>query len=853
LENQEALLRKITSGELKPLYLEAANPAIKTAMQTRKYRVTVQSLAPENLHARAELQLGMAPRLLSEADLVKWEGENWGDKPLFSPNRLVQRLDAAIDGLSNLPDQFDYLKDRYLALGKVARVDEIIKEIRSVLDTKPQAEKAAIYTYLTTRGAPLSMIGDPEARAMAKRMKDTINYVGDALVARGLLDPRARAHYKDQYLPRLYLRHLMDDQTWKMFGAGKKPSDMGYLKERKDIAPEVRELILGEIKDPAFLAGNAIGRAMRDVALLDWMGRISQHNDWVYPGAFVNFRGQKVTSYWLKAEADRIEKQIPHYEPGAQQRAQQLVAAMRQAASTANLDHLDHTLFKQIPDTMRYGMLRGMWVRKEIYNDIMGASQIVNADPTWFEQLFGFGGFGTKTTQMWKFLKVAANPPGQIRNFVSNMVMLQLSGVGLHKLPFRLIQAAKEITSDGPHWKIAKKYGVTESTFTAQELYRVRQDLITLENQLSKTNPLTFLQLAAGHFMNKISDLYQFSEALGKTIKIIDEMEKGKTEAEAAIEAQKWLFDYSLVPQGVRLARNAPVGTPFITYTIKVLPRLLEVATTAPWRFLPWLGLIYGMQSYVASLFGVDDDDLKKLKKSLPKWLQDRGHTVFMPFKDSDGRVQVADIGYFFPWTFYTQAAKNLVEEGPVKVIKDDIMGQFSAPLIGAAQALATNYDTFTKKPIYNESDPTSYKAAAIANFAYDLMVPPFISSHGVVSPMGLLDKKYGGKLVQAMTGTTNKFGDPKATEAQAIASLFGLNFYGMDPEHSRITNIQVMLGKVKDAETSLKQRLMDRGLTDEQRAKVMADYRERMLELGEEAKKYAEESEVPEQLKVTR
>jgi hypothetical protein len=32
-----------------------------------------------------------------------------------------------------------------------------------------------------------------------------------------------------------------------------------------------------------------------------------------------------------------------------------------------------------------------------------------------------------------------------------------------------------------------------------------------------------------------------------------------------------------------------------------------------------------------------------------------------------------------------------------------------------------------------------------------------------------------------------------------------------------------------------------------------MADYREKMLELGEEARKYAEESEVPEQLKVTR
>ncbi len=54
--------------------------------------------------------------------------------PLFSPlrkganaiNSTLTRIDAAVDGLSNLPDQFDYLSDRYLALGKIARVDEII-------------------------------------------------------------------------------------------------------------------------------------------------------------------------------------------------------------------------------------------------------------------------------------------------------------------------------------------------------------------------------------------------------------------------------------------------------------------------------------------------------------------------------------------------------------------------------------------------------------------------------------------------------------------------------------------------------------------------------------------------------
>lgn len=815
--------------------------------------------------AKARVEKGLSDKTVrSYGDLVNFiDTLHKGaveDKPMFSLRRridqVITNVDHAVDGLSNMPDQFNYLKDRYLALGRIARVDEIVNEIRQAFTKTDPVNKKAVYDYLTTKGATTAGIPDPTIRAMAGRIKKAIEYTGDALVARGLLDQQARDHYRDQYLPRMYLRHMLNDQDFKVIGMGKKPSDMGYLKHRKDIPDEIREVVLGEIKDPAFLSANAIGRAMRDVALLDWMGQISQNNDWVFPEVFATYQGKKVTAYWLRAEADRIELQIPHYtDPAAVQKAKQRIDDMRQLANQTlgAMKAIDHKVFKQIPDTRRYGLLRGMWIRKEIFDDIMGASQIVNADPTWFEDWFGFGGKGTQLTQWWKFTKVALNPPGQIRNFISNMVMLQLSGVGLHRLPIRLIQAARDISNNGKYWQVAKKYGVTESTFTAQEMYRIKRDLIQLEAQQGKLSGLRWLMAAGAKFLDGVSNLYQFSEALGKTIKIIDEMEKGRSEAEAAIEAQKWLFDYSLVPQSVRIARNAPVGMPFLTYQVKVLPRLMEVAAKYPWRFLPWAGLLYGMQAAVAAAFGVDDDDLEKLKQSLPKWLQDRGHTVVLPWKDQDGRVQVADVGYFFPWTWYSTMAKHAADGKVKDVLAGDIGGMFSAPVIGAGAALISNYDNFTKRPIYNEHDPLAYQAAAIANYSYDLMAPPFLSSHGVVSPMGLFDKQYGGKLTNALSGTTNKFGDPKATEAQAISALFGANFYGMDPEHSRITNLQVMNGKVLDAERQLKMRLRDQGLTPEQRQRYITDYQERIKELSEEMMEYAQASEVPPQLRTTR
>ncbi len=773
-------------------------------------------------------------------------------KALDARDNALRRLDAAVDGLANLPDQFDYLTDRYRALGRIARVDEITSEIRKAFDGAGAADKQAVYDYLTNAGANANQIGPKDLRDMALRLKRTINYVGDQLVARGLLDPAVRAKFKDQYLPRMYLKHLMSNQDWKILGAGKKPSDMGYLKERKNIPEEVRELILGEVKDPAFLGANAIGRSMRDIAILDWLGKISQNGNWVFPGVMLDFKGQQVSAYYLKAEADRIEGQIPHYTPANQAKAKKLVQDMRDAArqALANLD-VDHTLYKQIPDTHRYGMLRGLYVRKEIHSDIMGMSAAVNPDPTWFEKVFGMGHIGTKLTQYWKFTKVALNPPGQVRNFVSNMVMLQLSGVPLHKLPLRFAEAVRDIKANGPYWKVAKKYGVTESTFNAQELFRIKDDLLSLE-AAGSMNPISWIKLTAAKVFEKVSDAYQFTEALGKTMKIIDVMKAGGTEAEAAIEAQKWLFDYSLVPQWARIARNSPVGMPFISYQIKVLPRLVEVATTAPWRLLPWVGLLYGMAYYAAASFGVDKDDLDKLKKALPEWLQDKGFAAFLPMKDGNGRVQVLDMSYFFPWTFYTDLSKHAMEGKGGKVLQD-LAGMFSSPVIGSSANLVANYDSFTKKPIYNPADPPSYQAAAITNYLYDLMAPPVISSHGVLSPMGLVDKQYGGKLVQGLTGTTNKFGDPRATTEQALWSVLGVNFYGMDPEHTRATNLLTMSRKVQDAEARLKQKLYDRSLTEEQRTKAVGDYKERMLELGQEAKKYAEESQVPEKLKTRR
>ena len=759
----------------------------------------------------------------------------------------LKRADGVINGLGELPDTEQYLGQRYLALGKIAAVDKVAGDIRAAFRKADPDDKKAIYTYLTTADASPDPIADPASRTMAAKVKRYIGTVGDQLVARGLISEESRETYRDAYLPRLYLAHLLSDGDWRAIGTGKKVSDMGYLKARKDIPQEIRDVILGEVKDPAFLAATAIAKPMRDMALLDWLAQISEHKEWVQANSLTEWQGKRVSVFWLKAEADALRTRAVHYPEATNRDKAMAIANAMDATAVKALEGADfnRTDYKQIPNAPKYGRLRGIYVRTEIYNDLMGAQDFMPTDPGFAQKILGYGGIGTKVTQLWKMSKVSLNIPGQVRNAISNGVMLQLSGVPFHSLPLLMARAIRQVRNGGKHWAVAKKYGVTESTFQAQEMFRARRDLLDLERDLKGLTPLIALKTVGAVIADAAGDTYQFTEALFKTVKIMDAMERqGMDEEAAAIEAQKWLFDYSLIDKNVRYLRNAPVGMPFLTYTTKVLPRLAEVALLHPQRFLPWVALMYGMQAWAQAMFGGDDDEWDELKKALPKWMQEKGHVAFLPWRDDAGRLQAVDMSYFFPWSQWAEFGRSLTE-GDLKGA-GRAMGLFGGPVTSVITAWATGEDSFTGRQIINEGDPTSYQAASLLAYTWDLMMPPMMGSSGVVSPMWLLDPQYGGKLAQASTGATNRMGDQKATYGQAASRIAGFNAYGIDPEVTRTSNLIGMKADIAKARAALRSKLGNQGLTPTQQKKLIEDYTAEMAKRAKEMQKYAEESTVP-------
>jgi hypothetical protein len=701
----------------------------------------------------------------------------------------------------------------------------------------------AIYDFWTSPTMTVRQAGirDVNAERTALEVKQKIVDIGRELVERDLLDHKTFMENLGSYVPRVYLKHILGDQGFKVMGTGRKASVMAYLKQRKDIPEEVRRILLGEIKDPAYLAAKAISVPLRDMAILDWLGDISKHNEWVLQASLVdwqfpaNGKIKKVTPYWLLSEAKRLRDQI-HHMPEEDRAEAKALADRMQSEGEAAIGETEGTVpddFKQIPDSARYGALRGMYVRKEIHQDLIGTTAIFAGDASIAEKILGQGGALTKYTQYWKWAKVAANPPAQARNFVSNLVLLHISGVPFHKVPTRIVEAIKQIKNNGEAWQVAKQYGIRKASFSNEEMARIERELIDLEaKRAGKGIGWPQMKNLAMKLVNKTGDWYQFMEAVGKTAKIIDEMERGASAEEAAMAAHSSLFDYSLVNPSVRYLRNAPIGVPFLTFLYKSVPMMVGNFAKHPTRMIPYLALTYGLTQLVSSMTGMDDDDLAALKKALPVWLQERNHTYFLPYKDDRGRWQAVDLGYFFPWTAIGEMAQNAGHGEFGKLLSTS--GVLGGPVPSMISAIQTNTDPFTKKQIIDKTSTPAQQAGQLMGYLYQLNMPTWLTNQGVA-----------GKVKQAMGAEVDKFGDPKATWAQAGLRMAGVNLYAVEPTRSRARNISTMEGELTSLKREQSMELKNPKLSPDDRAEIIKEYGKLMDKKKSEIAKYKEESQL--------
>lgn len=1101
---------------------------------------------------------------------------------------VIDAIDRALEPIGGLPDRIPYLKERYSTQGMISYALDVGRLFYDAFRKASAADQRAVFFYLISRDGRPDTIRAPGVRDMAVKAKRMIMQVGEALVEAGMLREETVAARQGKYLPQLYLRSLLSEADYAALGTGKKPSAMGYLKQRKiewkvDEAGELtlisretgkplsREevLRLGPITDPGYLTSVAVTRALRDMALLEWLEKISQNEQWALSKSVIEWRGKRVTPWWLKHEAAALRRQADYYSEEDGKKARAIADEMDRAANDAiGALSWDEKDWAQMPNTARYGRLRGLVVRKEIFEDIVGTGTFMTSTASRAERLLGYGGYATKATQFWKAMKVSMNLPSQVRNGVSNLILLHLSGVSMVKVLPRIAQAARAIHNNEKIWQEARARGISANTFAANELIRIETEMRDLERQFFGPVHWIHAVAAIGKLMDKASYFYQRTEALFKLAKIIDETAKGRSIDDAVIEANKWLFDYSLVSQSIRYLRNAPIGAPFLcvsddteiltqrgwlnldqvrvgdmaasfnmqterlewkpvldvyradyggkellyvedrhldmamtpdhrcvtyrrrrvpglraeqamfpsleivrahelnsrdmiptaarfdhrpvgeavpdaivelvgwyvtegsaptncanvkihqnegaraawirqllrdagftwreekrrfangnaehviftvhadfgrvlrslapgknlvpeflmrltvsqikrlvdamiagdghttadgerrflqnpgvtletfqmaltmlgisynvrphnanaravllrsgkrystkrarferrpyygrvwcpmvadnetwvarrngkpfithnTFTTKVFPRLLEVALHHPWRFLPYVALAYSLPMIVASMLGVDEDDLDKLKRLLPEAWQTRGHVYILPWKDEAGRWQALDLSYFMPWSAFDQMIRELAAGKPVEAAKS--LGVLGGPVPDLLTAIKTGVDPFTGRELAPKGAPPGLIAGAWLTYALNMALPPMFSSYGVVGiDLGDPNSILSGALPQALAGETNRFGDPRATLPQATGRIVGVNIRGVHPTHDRAMVARQLAREIEDTKAAMRRQLADQSLTPDQRKAIMDQYVEEMLRRQKKAMDFLRETELP-------
>ena len=776
---------------------------------------------------------------------------------------VLKTMQRAIEPLMTVQGYSELETARMLAKGEVSKAHNTGRVLFDTLYQANKKEQREILKYFETKDAspdnlperkvsvamqPTVARGTRSDARTAERVsikdsviqaKKQIEKLGQDLVDMGLITQEQYNELKGSYLPRTYLEYLGKDRL----GIGLGTSKLNYTKARTSTDTFLRDVMDGRIKDPGFLAARYISMAGSDIATikyLDFIAADTGQNGWVLPNQIVNFEGMKGTVGFWNERLDGIRRNAAQMESLNPSQAKEMnaFASKLQRAIDAVGTIPAAQGYKRIPDSARYGAMRGLYVKKEIANDIMSQESLYTNN----EFLNSVLNVSSKATKVFKYTKVPMNIPTQARNVISNIVLMDTSGTNFFKIPGLLNRAIQDIVSNGKYMELARKYGIESTTFASEELVTMDKELQKIKSQDKSWGGLwARSQVFFNDYLDVGGRAYQKTEVMFKIAKMIDLMENhGKSEAEAAKLANEALLDYSNVSQGVRVIRSMPLGSPFITFNLKAGAQMIRNIRNHPIAVAKYAAIPYIVsQMLLENNDDIEEEDIPAMQKLVADYMEGNMTTMILPWKDEQGRLRVFDMGYFLPWGAHLSMAKNLMEGEFGEAAKTP--GFFGGPFELVA-GMKTNTDPFTGQSIWSEADPPMQQYQDILGFLVSYATPPMImprnKSGDVIGNGGQIVKT----LMAAgwMDGNTDADGLPKNTVGSSILSWMGINTAALTAE----TAGRKVYFKGKDVD-KIMQRLIklidDPNVKEDQRERLIEEYRMHQANAIEKYREYAD------------
>lgn len=770
-------------------------------------------------------------------------------------------------------------------------------------------QKKAIFDYFKIKNADVSGLPvSEEIKQLSKQNKDYIEKLGESLVVMGVLRRETWEADRGSYLTVRYFHYLegyyatggkrMSFQNYLKQQKGLSKEEKAALGEIKDPSFLVPETIATISRDVALngMFKNII--TMDEVGKLGWTLGERQFTEVDGKKMKLSDIEKKIESLTFlkdaqsdlgplyKDEQDQqaIEAQLQLYMDARTTAKNALRDEVRQVLTERGETEITQDMINQVIDReyvqvndKRYGALHKKYIRKELYDEIVDSSQFYDKEHAdFFGKAFGAGGYADRANQRWKSLKVTLNPPSWFRNGIGNLFLMDIgTNTSIGKLVGMIVDEVNSWIKGKPskYFEIAHDNGLWATTYSAAELNLMSQQFQdAFKGHVTINTERNFMKKAWWMFDEKLSqifekgtEIYGGMEGFFKTVALRDYIQRWEKQSgtklddadantresvirEAVEAANNNIFDYSKVPGWMRTMRRMPfVGAPFLTYTFKAFPYVMESFARRPQKFIKYMALPYVMAQAFMVNQDLDDDDYEEIMRMLPKWQKEKSSIYLLPWKDSNGNFQTIDFGYYLPWAPFQNLSlmaantfdmqNPLLSTGNVALNLGTDLGFLGGPLPQMISAAITNKDPFSGREIVRTAGTTLDKQNDFMRYMVDMWTPTFLTSKGV---LGRTLDNLGVEPSVFNTGQQlNALGKDKETFAQSSLRGLGISVRPVDPQLELRNKVKAYQYEKRKLETARRQIFKDRNLSPESRAAKVREMNEQIKLLN---KKHREE-----------
>jgi hypothetical protein len=781
---------------------------------------------------------------ISAADFVALEKGPDGRRQYVAGRKLFDRMAiaardylGAIKMADNKPEAFKQMMrqfrvDQFKAKENAKRIAETGKDLTP--------EQRAMVSDLIEKDSKVGDVPPQEIVDLVANMTTALESQARALVEMGMLSENRLVK---NYLPRLYKHHLAAKltnpqmmQAWltkaRMKIRGDRLKSRGMFVEMK--AESVAQAKKLGWKVSSLTDGNPI------------QGELLEAFDKSQPIP-PNYQGTKVLMWRDYTEAERAEMGeirdgVLRYAMGYVETQKDMATGRLFKAIASNPDlakAFNPGGWVLIPKTevagtdglMAYGALAGMYVSPQVADSLKRNTQPKGVLMAAYD----------KGLSWFKEGKTVWNPVSHGNNVVSNLFVAYFAGVNPAS-PARWKETLSEFRTRGKYWNEALDNGLFGNEIANAEIQNLLMpdfaDMADIESVAASrmAKVIEFSKKYPGRpiswYRENMQKAYEFEDQFFKLMLYIDRRKAGMDPQAAITDTERYVFNYSDMPEGVELIKRT--YAPFFSYTYRAVPMMLHTAMTRPDRLLVPITLLAGANWLAYAILGAEEE---KERKALPDYLQGRTaigtqKAIRMPFNlddkpaflDMSRRVPLGDM------FDVTNQAGGLPVPAPMMP---------SHPVLSLMGAMAFNVDGFTGKEIVKKSDDAWEAASARSGYVYRQLAPnaPFVpGSYNFNKIMDASANVFGTEM-GPYTGLTRS-GDPVNPIATALDVTGIGKIRTFDPEKSLDYKRAAIGREEKEIRANIRSAGRNRSMTEDTRT----DFLERQQDKLDALKKKKEE-----------